>query len=132
MERVLHCPSVRLTRQIWFLRSEVFAMNKAVLLVVDSVSNEKGVSKEVIFKAIESALAALAVRRYGEEAMTRVSIDRESGDTDTFRCWTVVEDEALEHPERELTLTQATEIDPELNIGDVVEESIESEEFSRI
>lgn len=107
-------------------------MNKAVLLVVDSVSNEKGVNKEVIFKAIESALAALALKRYGEEAMTRVSIDRESGDTDTFRCWTVVEDETLEYPQRELTLAQAREIDPELNIGDVVEESIESEEFSRI
>jgi N utilization substance protein A len=107
-------------------------MNKAVLLVVDSVSNEKGVSKEIIFKAIESALATLAAKRYGEEAITRVSIDRETGDTDSFRCWTVVEEEDLEDSEHELTLAQAKEIDPELNIGDVVEESIESEEFSRI
>ena len=107
-------------------------MNKAVLLVVESVSNEKGVSKEVIFKAIESALAALAARRYGEEAVARVAIDRETGDAETYRCWTVVEKEALESPIYQLTLEQAKEIDAELEVGDTVEEGIESEEFSRV
>lgn len=107
-------------------------MNKGVLMVVDSVSREKDVSKEVIFKAIERALAEVSAKDYGENALTRVAIDRETGDTDAYRCWTVVEESALETPERELTLAQAHEIDPELNIGDVVEEGIEVEKFTRI
>ena len=65
-------------------------MSKEILLVAESVSLEKGVSKEVIFEAIELALAS-AKRRYGENAEFRVAIDRESGEYETFRTWEVVD-----------------------------------------
>jgi len=66
-------------------------MSKEILLVAEAVSNEKGVSKEIIFEAIESALAAAAKKRYeDEEATIRVDIDRRTGDYETFRSWLVV------------------------------------------
>ncbi|MFG1488372.1 NusA N-terminal domain-containing protein, partial [Oceanospirillum sp. HFRX-1_2] len=68
-------------------------MSKEILLVVDAVSNEKGVSKEVIFEAIELALASASKKRFeDEEADVRVAIDRKTGDYDTYRRWTIVED----------------------------------------
>ena len=66
-------------------------MSKEILLVVEGVSHEKGVSKEVIFDAIEVALATATKKRYTEDAEFRVAIDRESGDYETFRVWTVAE-----------------------------------------
>ncbi|QTS83681.1 transcription termination factor NusA [Coxiella endosymbiont of Amblyomma nuttalli] len=110
-------------------------MNKNILLVVDSMSNERGVSKEVIFEAIEAALATVAAKRYKDaNVKIRVVIDREAGDYKTFRCWTVVAntDEPLELPDQQITLQQAQAIDPELEIGDVIEEPIESVKFGRI
>lgn len=109
-------------------------MNKDILLVVQSLSNEKGVTEEVIFEAIEAALATVAAKRYPEEVSIRVAIDHKTGDYETFRQWTVVADDEvpLELPAQQLTLLQAHEIDPDLNIGDVVEERIESPEFGRI
>jgi N utilization substance protein A len=64
-------------------------MNKNILLVVDSLSNEKGVDKSTIFEAIEAALATVTAKQYPEGAMLRVSIDTKTGDYETFRCWTV-------------------------------------------
>ena len=109
-------------------------MGKDILMVVDSVSNEKGVDKGVIFAALEDALASVTERRYSEEVLIRVAIDREEGDYDSFRCWSVVDDneEELEFPDKEMKLAQAKEIDPALEVGDVVEEPIESVEFGRI
>lgn len=110
-------------------------MNKDILLVVESISNEKGVDKEVIFEAIEAALAAVTAKRYSEDVSIRVSIDRKTGDYETFRCWTVISDATLEEefvPSKEITLLQAKELDPELEVGDSVEESVESVEFGRI
>ncbi|MFA7388552.1 MAG: NusA N-terminal domain-containing protein, partial [Thiohalobacteraceae bacterium] len=79
-------------------------MNKEILLVVDAVSNEKGVDKEVIFEAIEAALASATKKRHGGEIDARVSINRQTGDYDTFRRWLVVddEDENFESPERQV------------------------------
>lgn len=112
-------------------------MNKDILLIVDSISNERGVSKEVIFEAIEAALAMVTEKRYkGADVKIRVSVDQEAGDYETFRCWTVVEntDEplALLNPNQQMTLEQAQEIDPELEVGDVIEEPVESIKFGRI
>jgi len=67
-------------------------MNKEILLVVDAVSNEKGVEKEIIFEAIEAALASATRKKHGGEIEVRVAIDRETGDYDTFRRWLVVDD----------------------------------------
>jgi len=80
-------------------------------MVVDAVSNEKGVDKEVIFEALEAALASATRKKHGEEWDARVSIDRKSGDYDTFRRWKVFADDSneLEVPERELRLEDALE-----------------------
>src|SRR3990167_2426511 len=109
-------------------------MNKEILLIVQSISNERGVKEDVIFEAIESALAAVRARRFPGEALVRVDIDRKTGEYDSFRCWAVVEDsdEPLELPEQQIYLSQARKIDPNLQVGDVVEEEIESEKFGRI
>jgi transcription termination/antitermination protein NusA len=108
--------------------------SKDILLMVQSLSNEKGVSSEAIFQSIESALATVAARRYGDEDVhVRVAIDRKTGDYEAYRCWTVVENhESLEDPAREIVLTEAQKIDSELNVGDVIEEKIERPEFGRI
>jgi transcription termination/antitermination protein NusA len=107
-------------------------MNR-ILLAVETISNEKIVGKETIFEAIEVALATVAAKRYSEDVSIRVAIDRKTGDYDTFRCWVVVEDQNEEIiPSREMTLSQAKELDPDLEVGDVVEEPVESVEFGRI
>lgn len=106
--------------------------NKEILLVAKSLSNEKGVSEEVIFEAIEAALATVAAKRYEDEVRIRVAIDRKTGDYDTFRCWEIVEDDDFELPEQQMTLAQAAEFDESLSIGDIVEEQIESVAFGRI
>ena len=107
-------------------------MSKEVLLVVESVSNEKGVPPGVIFEALELALATATKKRYEDEVDVRVAINRQTGLYDSFRRWTVVADEDFEEPDMQLTLDQAQERDPALQIGDVIEEKIESIEFGRI
>jgi len=107
-------------------------MNKEILFVVDSVSNEKGVDRDVIFEAIEAALAQAARKRHGGDIETRVEIDQENGSYRTFRRWEVVEGETSEHPEREIILEAAQMDEPDIQVGDYVEEEIESVEFGRI
>ena len=109
-------------------------MNKDILYVADAVSNEKGVDKEIIFEAIEAALATATRKKNGKDIEVRVDIDRETGDYDTYRRWLVVEDsgEGLENPLAEITLEAAIIDEPELQLGDYIEEQIESVEFGRI
>jgi N utilization substance protein A len=109
-------------------------MNKEILMVVDAVSNEKGVEKEVIFEAIEAALASATRKRHGDDIEVRVAIDRTSGEYDTFRRWMVFADDSteLEEPTRELRLIDAIEIDPDAQPGEYVEVPMESVEFGRI
>ncbi len=107
-------------------------MSKEILYVADAVSNEKGVDKSVIFEAIEAALASATRKRHQADIDVRVEIDRETGDYETFRRWKVVASDEMEHPEREITVEAAQYDDPELAIGDYVEEQIESVEFGRI
>ncbi|MCF7989709.1 MAG: transcription termination factor NusA [Thiohalocapsa sp.] len=110
-------------------------MSKEILQVVEAVANEKDVPKDIIFEAMEAALASATRKKHGGDIEARVAIDRESGDYDTFRRWEVVEDqdgEPLEAPERMITLSAAKELDPSLDLGDYVEEEIESVLFGRI
>jgi len=109
-------------------------VNKEILMVVDAVSNEKGVDKEVIFEALEAALASATRKKYGEEWDVRVAINRKTGDYDTFRRWKVFADDSneLEVPERELRLEDAREIDPNAQPGGYVEQPIQSVAFGRI
>ena len=109
-------------------------MNKEILMVADAVSNEKGVDKDVIFEAIEAALASATRKRHGEDIDVRVSIDRESGEYETFRRWMVFADDSdeLEEPDRELRLQDAVDVDPDAEPGEYVEEPMDSVEFGRI
>ena len=107
-------------------------MSKEILLVVESVSNEKGVPPDVIFEAIETALATATKKRYETEVDIRVAIDRATGDYDTFRRWTIVADEDFEIPGAHFTLDEGKEKDESLEIGDVWEEPVESIAFGRI
>jgi len=109
-------------------------MNKDILYVADAVSNEKGVDKEIIFEAIEAALATATRKKNNKDIEVRVDIDRETGDYETFRRWLVVEDtgEGMENPLAEITIEAARIDEPDLQPGDYVEEQIDSVEFGRI
>jgi N utilization substance protein A len=108
-------------------------MSKEILLVVDAVSNEKGVGKEVIFGALEAALASAARKLSDEERDVRVAIDRSTGDYSTFRRWQVIaDDEEMEFPNAQLSLEDARKIDPAVEIGGYIEEPMENAEFGRI
>jgi N utilization substance protein A len=109
-------------------------VNKEILMVVDAVSNEKGVDKEVIFEALEAALASATRKKHGEELDVRVSIDRKTGDYDTFRRWKVFADDSteLEVPERELRLEDARDLNGTIEPGGYVEQPMESVAFGRI
>lgn len=108
-------------------------MSKEILLVVESVSNEKGVPNDIIFEALELALATATKKRYEEEVEIRVQIDQETGDYDTFRRWLIIEDdEPMEFPAAQMTVSAAQIDEPEKQVGDFVEEQVESVAFGRI
>ncbi|MDA0688872.1 MAG: transcription termination factor NusA, partial [Proteobacteria bacterium] len=108
-------------------------MSKEILMVADAVSNEKGVSRAVIFEAIESALATATKKLHDDEEIDcRVAVNRSTGEYETFRVWTVVEDEDYLEEASQLTLEQAAEKDESLAIGDTYEEKIDNVEFGRI
>src|SRR3982751_3446611 len=109
-------------------------MSKELLLVVDAVANEKGVPREVIFDAIEAALASAAKKRYPEqEVLTRVTIDHKTGEYETFRRWEVVADDVvMESPDFQIRLMDALDESEGAEVGDYVEEQIENPDFGRI
>ncbi|MDN3517613.1 transcription termination factor NusA [Aquisalimonas lutea] len=108
-------------------------MSKEVLLVVEAISNEKGVDRDVIVEAVEAALASATKKRHPGDIDVRVDVDRRTGDYSTYRRWEVVDDDAeVEHPEQVMRLSEAHERDPNLQVGDYVEEPMESVAFGRI
>ena len=108
-------------------------MNKEILTVVDVVSSEKGVSKDIIFEAIEAALAIATKKRNREDIESRVVIDRETGGYETFRLWEVMgNDEEIEFPSRQIKLKDSLEHNPDIEIGQFVEKAMDSVEFGRI
>ncbi len=107
-------------------------MKNEIFLVAEAVSNEKGVSQEVIFEAMEEALAMATKKRYDEESHIRVVIDRESGDYETFRWWGVVDDDTLAELGTQFTLEEAHEKDTSLVAGDTFEEQVDNVKFGRI
>ncbi len=107
-------------------------MNKEILLVAEAVSNEKGVSREIIFEAIEQALATATKKRYEEDADIQVNIDRATGDYETFRRWEVVADDVLALLGTQFTLEEAHEKDAGLQAGDIYQEQVENIGFGRI
>ncbi len=110
-------------------------MNKEILLVVDVVSNEKDIEKEVIFEAIEYALASATRKKAGGDISVRVQVDRVTGDYTSFRRWEVISevdpDEEF-NPEKEIMLEEAQKVVPEIQSGAFIEEPMESIAFGRI
>lgn len=107
-------------------------MSKELLLVAEALSNERGVSKDVIILAIQAALESATRKIFGLDIGVRIKLDPRTGDYETFRYWDVVNDDDLEYPDRQLTLEQARTRNPSVNIGERIEESIPSIEFGRI
>jgi N utilization substance protein A len=109
-------------------------MSKELLMVVEAVANEKGVSRAVILDALEAALASAAKKRYPEEeVLIRVAIDSKDGSYETFRRWEVIADDAaMESPSFQIRLMDASDERPGAQIGEFIEEQIENPDFGRI
>lgn len=107
-------------------------MSKEILYVAEALSNEKNVSKEVIYEAIEIALSTATRKKYRKDMDVKVIIDTQTGDYRSFRRWEVVSDEEFEFEDKQIILEDAQKDDPELEIGDIIEEEMESIEFGRI
>src|SRR5471030_1133894 len=109
-------------------------MNKEILMVVDAVSNEKGVDKEIIFEALEAALASATRKKHSEQWDVRVAINRKTGDYETFRRWKVFADDSreLENVEAEWRLEDALDLDKQAVPGGFVDQPMESVGFGRI
>ncbi len=107
---------------------------KEIVDAVESVANEKSIDKEIIFDALEAALASATRKRHGEDMEARVSINRKSGEYDAFRRWKVFADDSreLEFPERELRLEDALDVNPNAEVGGYVEVPLPTEAFGRI
>jgi N utilization substance protein A len=108
-------------------------MNREMLMLVDAISREKTVDREVVFGAVEAALASATKKLHGGEVDIRVAVDQETGNYETFRRWLVVPDSAgLQNPDAEELLSEALERIPDIEEGDYIEEAIESVPIGRI
>lgn len=107
-------------------------MSREVLLLVDALAREKNVEKDIVFAALELALASATKKRFQEDADVRVSIDQETGDYQSLRRWQVVANDAVEDPARQIALDEALQRDSEINLEEFVEEVLEPVEFGRI
>ncbi|MGH8737335.1 MAG: transcription termination factor NusA [Burkholderiales bacterium] len=107
-------------------------MSREILLLVDALAREKNVNRDVVFAALEMALASATKKRFSDDVDVRVAIDRNTGNYDSFRRWKVVPDDALEIPAAQIALAEAQQRNPELKLDDHVEEALEPIEFGRI
>ena len=108
-------------------------MNRELLMLVDAISREKSVELDVVFGAVEAALASATKKLYGGEADIRVSVDRDSGEYETFRRWHVVPNEAgLQNPDAEILLFEAQEQIADIEVEDHIEEPVDSVPIGRI
>ena len=107
-------------------------MSKEILLLADALAREKSVSKDVVFTALEQAIASASKKRFKGEADVRVAIDRETGEHEAFRRWQVVYEPDLENEDNQIGITDARDEDPDVQIGDFIEEELEPIEFGRI
>lgn len=107
-------------------------MSKELLFIAEALSNEKGVSKEVVLQAIQAALESATRKLSEKEIGIRVKLDNRTGDYETFRYWDVVEDDDVEFPDQQLGITEARTRSPSIQIGERIEEPMPSIEFGRI
>src|SRR5260370_25325140 len=108
-------------------------MSREVLMLVDALAREKNVNKDVVFAALEAALASATKKLFEEDVDIRVHIDRESGEHETYRRWRVVPDEAgLQEPDHEILLFEASEQQTDVQVDDYIEDPVPSIEFGPI
>ena len=108
-------------------------MSRDILLLVDALAHEKNVDKEVVFSAVEYALASATKKRYTEDADVRVQVDRDTGEYESFRRWTLLtDDEALENPGAQMYADDERAEGKEISEANTFEEPLESVEFGRI
>ncbi len=107
-------------------------MSREILLLVDALGREKNVDKEIVFGALELALASAAKKRFNEDVEVRASVDRATGEFSFFRRWQVVNDQEIEVPSRQYKLHEAQEIDPQYQVGEYIEEPLPGLEVGRI
>ena len=107
-------------------------MSREMLMLVDALAREKNVDREVVFEALEQALASATKKRFKEDADVRVSIDRSTGDYESFRRWQVVSETELESEDYQILLVDARDSHPDIELGDYIEEPLENIEFGRI
>lgn len=107
-------------------------MSRELLLLVDALAREKNVAKELVFSALEQALASATKKRIHDEADVRVEIDRTTGDYTAYRRWLVLDDDDVEIPAQQIGLTEARKEDPDVQVGDIIEEQLEAVDFGRI
>ena len=108
-------------------------MNREMLMLVDAISREKTVERDVVFGAVEAALASATKKLHGGEVDIRVAVDRDTGNYETFRRWLVVPNEAgLQNPDAEEMLSDALDRIPDIEEGDYIEEAVESVPIGRI
>jgi transcription termination/antitermination protein NusA len=107
-------------------------MSRELLLLVDALAREKNVAKEIVFGALELALASATKKRIHDEAEVRVSIDRSTGNFESFRRWLIVPENEYVNEYLERPLPEAQKDDPEIEAGDYLEEPLEPIDFGRI
>ena len=107
-------------------------MSREILMLVDALAREKNVNRDIVFGALELALASATKKRFHDDVDVRVEIDRETGDFASFRRWLVVTEDELEIPAQQLILSDAVEKNPDMQLGEYIEEPLEAVEFGRI
>ena len=107
-------------------------MSREILLLVDALAREKNVDKDIVFGALELALASATKKRFPGDVDVRVAIDRQSGDYEAFRRWQVVSEQELESEDHQVLLVDARDEHPDVQLGDYLEEPLEAVEFGRI
>ena len=107
-------------------------MSREILMLVDALAREKNVNRDIVFGALELALASATKKRFHDDVDVRVEIDRETGDFASFRRWLVVTEDELEMPAQQLILSDAVEKNPDMQLGEYIEEPLEAVEFGRI
>lgn len=107
-------------------------MSREILLLVDALAREKNVDKDVVFAALESALASATKKRIHDDADVRITIDRETGDYESARRWLVMPDEDVVNDEAEMGIIDARDVVPDIQIGEYIEEPLEPIDFGRV
>lgn len=107
-------------------------MSREILLLVDALAREKNVEKDIVFSALESALASATKKRIHDDADVRVTIDRDTGDYESFRRWVVMLDEEVTNDEAEMGIIDARDVDADIQLGDFIEEPLEPIDFGRV